>query len=703
MNYHLDFETYSSVDLRKLGHYRYAAGDDTQILMFAIATETGEPLLWVNPDIDPFDPLSGTSYEQDSMPAAVMLMEAVLDPDALIYAHNAPFEAAICEYRLLKDVGIPAPSIEKWRCTAAMARKAALPPSLAKCAEALGLDQQKDKAGTALIKKFSILQTVGKRKGERIMPSEDPAAFRQFCEYCIQDVRTEQDIHQALSFFELSGPDLEAFLLYQRINHRGLPVDVNTLGMAASIVGETEAGLASQFRDITGINHTQRAKYLEYLAPAGWTDDNLQSATVAERLDDLSWTDCPDAAYSLYLKQQLSFAAFKKIDSMLNCVCPDGRVRGTLQWYGAHTGRGSGRLVQPQNFKRPTIKNTEEVYGRLKAGELDVDTIRSEYGNPLEVISSCIRHFLHAEDGGTFLDADYASIEARIVAWLSGQEDVLQEYRDGADQYIRMGCQIFPVSEAEEIEKKENGESTVVRFLGKQAVLGCGFQMGPPRFLETCNGYGFSIPKDEVRRQMDAQGADVYEEVEDQMKQELAELAVSAYRKKHHKIAAMWKIIEEAAISAVTKPNTKSKAGDKLYFVCRKIAGKRFLLMYLPSGRFVAYPDPKLVKGKWGGHKLTYWAQVPGKSFYGDCSTYGGKLLENATQAVAADVMGSGASEAERGGYDISTLIHDEALAYRTDADQTVEELCELLCKLPSWADGLPIEAEGFETPFYKK
>jgi DNA polymerase bacteriophage-type len=695
MNYHLDYETYSSVDLRKLGHYRYAAGEDTEILMFAIATETGEPVLWVNPGIDPL----GT----DNMPAVAMLMEALLDPDALIYAHNAPFEAAISEFRMFEDIGVPAPDIEKWRCTAAMARKAALPPSLEKCAEALGLNQQKDKAGSALIKKFSIPQTVGKRKGERILPSEDPAAFREFCEYCLQDVRTEQAIHQALSFFELAGPDLEAFLLYQQINHRGLPVDTHTLALAADIVGETEQDLASQFRSIVDLNHTQRAKYLEFLAPLGWTEDNLQAATVVEKLEDLSWANCPDAVVSLYLKQQLSFAAFKKIDAMLNCVCPDGRVRGTLQWYGAHTGRGSGRLVQPQNFKRPTIKETEKVYARLQAGELTTSIIREEYGNPLEVVSSCIRHFLHAEDGGTFLDADYASIEARIVAWLSGQDDVVEEYRTGADQYIRMGCRIFPVTEAEELKKKAEGEGTIVRFLGKQAVLGCGFQMGAPRFLDTCNNFGFSIPKDQVEAQMLGTGSNDYEKTENAMKTDLSELAVAAYRKKHHKIAAMWGLIEESAIAAVRNPNKRVAAGSKLYFVCRKVSSKNFLFMYLPSGRFVSYPDPKLEEGKWGGEKLTYWAQVPGKSFYGHCSTYGGKLLENATQAVAADVMGAGASEAERGGYQIATLIHDEALAYRTDPDQSVDELCELLCRLPSWADGLPIAAEGFETPFYKK
>ena len=694
MNYHLDYETYSSVDLRKLGHYRYAAGEDTQILMFAIAEEEGEPVLWVNPEITP--------TPHDNTAAETMLFEALQDEEALIYAHNAPFEAAISLYLMEKDVGFPAPDIEKWRCTAAMARKAALPTSLANCAEALQLPQQKDKEGVRLIKKFSVPQSVGKRKGERILPSEDPADWALFCEYCMQDVRTEQAIHQRLKFFELKDVDLESFLLYQRINHRGLPVDIQTLEKAATIVAESEEHLRTEFREIVGLNPTQGAKFQEWLDVFGWPFDNLQAATVTQALEDISWCHDELALDALRLKQQISFAAFKKIESMIKCACPDGRVRGSLQWYGAHTGRGSGRLIQPQNFKRPTIKNTEEVYRDLQANDLSTQDVHEKYGNPLEVISSCIRHFIHAEGDYDFLDADYASIEARIVAWLCDQTDVLQEYYEDADQYIRMGCMIFPTTEEEQLKRKAAGESTVERFVGKQAILGCGFQMGVTRFLETCNNFGFSIPEEQVVAEMQALGSDNYEEVEDRIKMELAELAVQAYRKKCYKVARMWKDIEKAAITAVKTPNTKVKAGTKLFFVCRKVAGMKYLFMYLPSGRYVAYPKPVLEDGKYG-EKLSYWAQIPGKTMWGHCSTYGGKLLENATQAVAADVMSSGASTAEENGYDVATLIHDEALVYKNADWQNVDDLCELLSTLPPWAEGLPVAAEGFETKFYKK
>lgn len=691
-NYHIDYETFSSTDLRSLGHYRYANGDDTEILMFAIAVGDQEPHLWLNPKYCPDD--------HDNDPALALLWEALEDEEALIYAHNAPFEAAISKYRMYEDIGLDCPPIEKWRCTAAMARKAALPASLEKCAQALGLSQQKDKTGSDLIKLFSIPD----RKGNRTLPTDDPTAFKQFGEYCLQDVRTEQEIHKALHAFDLKDLDLDGFLLYQRINDRGLPVDVDTLQIAAEIVQEAEAKMAEEFMNIVQFKHTQRAKILGWLGEQGFPYENLQAATVKKALDKCDkWCSDPDVYMALHLKQQLGFAAFKKIQTMLNCACDDKRVRGSLLYYGAHTGRGSGRLMQPQNFKRPTIKGTEEIYARLKAGELTREMMEEEYGNPLEVVSSCIRHFIHAEDDGLFLDADYAAVEARIVCWLGGQEDALQDYRDGVDGYIRLAVSIFNCDEADQLRRKEAGESTVERFVGKQARLGCGFQMGIPRFLDTCNGYGFTIPQDEVEKYMSATGITNYKEAEDLIKWDLAETAVHTYRKQNPGVVDLWKSTEEAAKQAIRNPGKVFYAGELIKFQVTHTAGMKFLVMQLPSGRNIVYPHPELRPREQGrGDAVYYWTKLPGREIYGHVGTYGGKLVENATQGVAADVMACGSCVAEQHGYQIATLIHDEALAFKTN-DLNIDDFCEHLSTLPAWADGLPIEAEGYETPYYKK
>jgi len=691
--YHIDYETKSPVDIKSLGHYRYA--EEAQILMFAIAKNDEEPLLWVHEDY-----LAALPEDHSNDPAWELLAEAVMHGE-LIYAHNAAFEIAISHYCMERDIGLEPPTLDVWRCTASMALKAALPSSLAKCGEALQLEQQKYSRGSTLMKMFSI---PNKKTGEYDNPIDKPEEFQEYCHYCIEDVKTEQAIHKALKAFELKGVDLDSFQLYMNINHRGLPVDTDTLEIAAGIIKEAEHIMATEFKEITGLTHNQRDKLLFWMAERGYPFDNMQAANVRTAINNVDdWCEDPECFRALHLKQQLSFAAFKKIKTMRECACSDGRVRGSLQWYGAHTGRGSGRLIQPQNFKRPTIKGTEEIYGMLREGMLDRETMEAEYGNPLEVVSSCIRHFIHAENGGTFLDADYSSIEARVVCWLAGQQDALEEYHNGDDSYIKMAVKIFNCSEAEQIARKEAGESTMERFVGKQSVLGCSYQMGVPRFLETCEKFGFTIPSDQVERYMRATGLD-YEQSEKNIKLDLSETAVCGYRDKYYKVTELWSTMEKAAKDAIRNPGVVYPAGPKVRFQVTQAAGMDYLLMALPSGRCIVYPRPILAPRDNGrGEQIKYWSKIPGKMIYGHVATYGGKLVENATQGCAADVMSSGSAVAEERGYKIATLIHDEALVFKTDPSQNIDDLCEALTTLPSWADGLPVAAEGFETPYYKK
>lgn len=667
--YHLDFETYSAVDIRSMGAYRYISDPSAEILMMAVARNMEEPLLWVNPRWE-----CPELFTDDGV---FELLEEIRSGDCPVYAHNAQFEAAVTKYRWVKDIDKHPVKLHQWRCTAAMARTAALRDSLALCAEDLLLAQQKDKRGGELIKLLSCPQKPAARKGVdttpyRITPLERPTEWAEFGAYCIQDVRTEQAVHQALKSFELKGQPLETFLLDLRINNRGVPVNVPAVRHARRLVDEAAPDLLRKFNGLTGLNPTQNVKLCQWFQQYGYPHNSLAADLVDPCLEDTSWATDPVAVEALELKSILSFAALKKLDAMENCECGDGYVRGTLKFYGAGTGRWSASLIQPQNYKRPEpefAKFTGDMYSMICDG-CSLTDLKVMYGdNPLGVLASCIRHFIQPHSG-VFLDADYAAIEARIVCWLAGQQDALNEYKAGTtDPYVTMAAIIYQVPYAR-VTKDQ-------RFVGKQAVLGCGFQMWWNAFQAQCLKYGVRLEDD------------------------ICERAVTTFRNVRDKVAKLWPATEKAAKAAIAVPGKWHPAGPLLKFTVVKTAGKDFLVMRLPSGRNIVYPEPKIEGGK-----ITFYGQIKEKR-WGRKSTYGGKLVENATQGVAADIMANGACKAEKLGFEVATLIHDQALGYPrpgyTDIDVELEAFVTALCDLPSWADGLPIIAEGTVSKYYTK
>lgn len=663
--FHLDYETYSAADLRNVGAYRYAADPSAEILMLAIAKDDGEPAIWVPEEHDPLGYF-------DVGPAEALL-DDLSRSDEPIYAHNAEFEAAITRYRWKTQLRRKVPALNRWRCTAAMARRAAQPPSLAKCGEALGIEQQKDTRGSALIRKFCI----PKKDGTRLMPVDAFEDFIVFTEYCLQDVRAEQEIHDRLEAFDLVGEALQTYQLHLAINDRGIPVNVEALENAQVIIDEVVNRLGGEFLEITGgIRSTQGAKLLAWLQERGYPYENLQALTVEKAVGDDSWASGHQgrlAWKALTVRQYLAFTATKKVASMLACQV-DGRVHGTLLYHGAGPGRSSGRLVQPQNFKRPTFKDSGTAYDLIcsggTAGELEL-----LFGNPLEALSSSIRHFIQLPDGD-MLDADYAGIEARIVCWLAGQEDALHDFREydagrGPNAYEIMASSIFdiPISAID--------KDGIERFIGKQTVLGCGFGMGAAKFVITCANFGVTIPE------------------------EMGEKAVGIFRSVRHKVVQLWRDCENAARNAIKCPGKWFLAGPKLKFAVTTAGGIEYLVMKLPSGRRIVYPQPaiEMREGR-NRSQITFFGQIPHKVAWGRISTYGGKLVENATQGTAADVMFAGSHNAEMDGFEILTLIHDQALA---TVAGTVDEFTAALCDLPEWADGLPIVAEGKQVPYYLK
>ena len=480
MAYSLDFETYSEANIKKVGAYRYAADPSTEILIFAISEDGAPPVTW--------DATNGGDE-------AIEMFRKAVDTGSIIYAHNSQFEAAICKYVLTRQLGIDCPDLSVWRCSAAMARRAAIPSSLAQCGEFLGIEKAKDKEGGRLIQKFSVPRKPTKSDQRvRIYPHDEPEEFQRFVDYCVRDVEAEQEITATLHKFELTGAVLASFQLDARINDRGVPVDVETLKHCDRLVNEYSAKKVQEFRELVGLNPTQGAKIIAWAKPLGYPYDNLQAATVEKFLERDADNADQIVVEALKIRSLVAFAAVKKIPTLISAACPDGRVRGSLLWSGAErTHRWSGRIIQPQNFAKPRIKFTEEAYSAIQMG-LGVDEIEAMFGDFLSVIVSVIRHFIKFPES-TMLQADYSAIEARVNPWLCGGERTLDLFRRGECPYPDMGAKIFG-STPEQVLAEHRAGNSEKRQLGKAAILGAGFGMGRPKFRATIEGWGTKLSSD---------------------------------------------------------------------------------------------------------------------------------------------------------------------------------------------------------------
>lgn len=636
---HLDIETRSAADLADVGSHRYAEDPSTDVLMCAVDDGHGVKL-WVNQKYAAHDSAENSE------------VVAMIERANMIYAHNAGFEQPMFSVHARRLFGFDVP-MEKWRCTAAMARKAGLPSSLEKVAEALGLAQQKDRRGKALIRKFSI------PKEDGIFESCAGEDWEAFKEYCRQDVRVEMAVHQRLRNFELIDAPLATFQFDQRLNQRGIPVNVSALKHAKTLIDQAQVSVTEEFRQLTGLNPTQRERVRLLVGLPDMRAETLESATVTD----------PKTQRILDLYRRLSFAAAKKVDTMLDCACADGRIRGGHLYYGAGTGRWSGRLVQPQNFKKTPAwmrRMTDQIYTAVQDG-VSSESLTAIYGEPVEVISGIIRHFIHAP-GQRMLDADYNAIEARMICWLAGEDKILDMWRNGRDLYRYMASLVYNVKE-DEIQK-----GSEERDMGKRIELGCGYGMGAKKFFATCEQFGATCDMT------------------------LAERCVEVYRSSHQKVVRYWYQLDDQARRAIESPGVPSGP-----FVVKNLAGMPYLLFRLRSGRSLAYPKPAIeLEAGDDRTQITYWGQLPMTTQWGRIKLYGGKLAENETQATAADIMAHGALTAEAKGYEIFMLVHDQALALQENG-QTPDEFAQCLATLPPWATGLPLKVEAASVPYYRK
>jgi DNA polymerase len=575
-----------------------------------------------------------------------------IESGATIVAHNAPFERLICRHVGLRT-GWPKIKDTQWNCTAARGRALGLPGSLEDMAIALKLMKQKNKAGSALITKYCKPAKAGRRniKDNR----DDYIAFQQ---YCLDDVDVAREIDRTLP--ELTDYERKVFLHDLNVNDRGIPVDVPLLHKAAKIIADLEAHFENESLRVAGVRATQRDKVIEWLGQHDLVLDNLQAKTVEDAmlLPDLN----PVVKEFLELRYESSRVGTKKNKKMLELVCSDETIKGSFLYHSATTGRYGAKGVQVQNFGKADSDAMQDKVLHL-IDTADAETFLKEFPRPLTAISKCMRGFIKATPGQRLLIADYSSIEARVLAWLANETFLLEAYEQGEDVYKKMAASIYGCT-IEEVDSHK-------RFFGKQVILGAGYSMGPKRFRDRCKDFGVIIPASEATRIIDL------------------------YRESVPKISSYWKRVDLAAIKAVST-GQPVKAGKCVFRI-----EKDFLKIDLPSGRSLSFYQPRLTQTDWGTPKVEFTGFFNGKAV--PEGLYGGLITQNICQAVARDLLCNGMLESEENGYSIILHCHDEAVAMVKDRIGSIGDFMDQLCRLPKWAEGLPLAAEGEETPRYKK
>lgn len=716
-----DYETSSIADIRKVGSYRYANDPSTVILMFAIAKDDGPVMVW-------------NFLEPDSIESqcAREIFEEAVAQGHILRGFNIQFEVAISKYVLTRQIGIREPRLEQYRCTQALCNRAALRTSLGDAVKDVGLpsDQQKDARGKALIELFCNRgkmksvepppgmkdpDTIKWKDGKQVTQGKKPKnrktgspihdeeilwdwlvklngekmtvreAWELFIEYCRQDVVAERALAARLAKFELEGDILDSFQFDLRMNYRGVPVNRQALRHAQKLVEQFSSRMETRFKNISGLTSNQNAKLLLWLQERGYPYDNLQADTVEEGLK-AKFLLTAEAAEILEMRSLLSFAALKKIPTMLLRACDDGYIRGITRWHNARTGRATGEGAQMQNVKKATIPDSKLAYQLICEG-IDLEIFAMMWGSPLETIASCARHFIQPHEG-QMLDADYAGVEARITPWLSGDTGKLDSILAGIDQYKAVASKLFGIP-YDKVSKEQ-------RTIAKPVELGCCFGVGGRGLQKAL------LDNHQVDRSL----------------KECKEW-VKIYRDNHQPTVQCWKDIENAAKLAITDGKRTAVADGKLVFGRERYSGIVYLVMRLPSGRKLYYPHPQ-IKRVWKAYtreemaesewkrerkgyemdQITFYGRVKDRA-WGRVATYSSKLFENAVQAIGADLLNYGCVQCEKEGYDVRLIIHDQILGL--DNGLSLEGFAEAFCRKQPWAETFPLAAEAARVPFYLK
>ena len=643
----LDLETFSDMDLPNCGVHRYVEGD-FHILLCAYAFD--------DDDVQCIDLACG-----EQLPAEVV--DALHDDSIIKSAWNAQFERTC----LSKYLGTQL-SPDAWQCTMVWAASLSLPLKLATAAQALKTAEQKDAVGERLIRYFSLPCKPTKANGGRTrnLPEHAPDDWKLFKSYCIQDVETERDIRRRLERFPLLPQEWDFYHMDQRINDRGILIDKVLVQQAIICNMAMSEEMTKRAYALTGLENPNSVSQLKsWLEERGIEVDSLGKKNVASLITDLDKHSVDGEALDMMkLRLQMAKSSVKKYQAAERYICQDGRAHGLFQFSGANrTQRWAGRGIQLQNLPQNHISTLDEAREIVKMGCFDM--IEALYGNTPDILSQLIRTMLIPKDGYEFIVADFSAIEARVLAWLAGEQWRLDAFKEGKDIYCASASQMFGVPV---VKHGINGD---LRQKGKVAELACGYGGGAGALI-SMGALDMGLKEDEL--------PDI----------------ISSWRDANPEIVKFWYAVEKAAIETVKDHADRTVGRIGFQFSANT------LWIVLPSGRRLAYIKPKLQPNRFGRMALTFEG-LGANNKWTRGETYSGKLTENITQATARDLLAEAMKRIENAGLDIVGHVHDEVILEVPKGSITVDEVCDIMNVKPQWADGLCLASAGYCGPYYFK
>lgn len=652
----IDIETYSDVDIGKAGLYKYCESGEFEILLFAYAFDFGE--------VHVVDLAAGEDVPQD-------VLDALQDEDVIKHAYNASFEITCLNRSGIKTVP------GQWRCTMLHGLYLGYPAGLARLGDVLGLGEDKKKmtVGKSLIKYFACPCAPTSRNGGRTrnLPKHDLDKWKLFKEYNRMDVVTEMEDYRRLSAFPVPDEVQKDWLVDYEINSRGVGVDTALVRGALAIDAEQKAELINRAVEITGLsNPNSRGQLLEWInSHSSLNLENLTKDTVATIK-----TDDKDVQELLEIRKEISKNSLSKYTAIETALCSDNRVRGLLQYYGANrTGRWAGRLVQMQNLPRNYIETLDVARGLVK--KHNRAGLRMLYGDVTDTLSQLIRTAFVAPEGNTLCVADFSAIEARVLSWLAQEQWRMQVFETTGKIYEAAASMMFGVPQ-EKIAK--GNPEYALRAKGKVAELALGYQGGPAALI-AMGALNMGLTEDEL--------PDI----------------VQRWRKANKRICDFWVMVDNAAMSVMESAQPVYIAPGIIFTrESNPVYGMDFLTVQLPSGRKLYYPGPYLSENQFGRPAINYRTWMGTK--WVSTSTYGGKLTENITQAVARDCLALALRRLVAAGYKPLTHIHDEVVCEVPLSElheDEVERMSALMCEPVPWAPGLKLNAAGFTSEYYMK
>lgn len=663
---YIDFETRSELDLLSVGAWKYSCHPSTEIICmaFKIIEEPAE-ILAIDEINKRWDDITKDYLDYcDSNELKRQFIEYIIELGNF-EAHNAFFEFAIWHNILVQRYQWPAIPDDHWYCSAAKAAYHGLPRKLEDVALALDLVNKKDNEGHRLMLQMSKPRSTWKKHGRGSKWFEDEKRLNRLYQYCKQDVETEYELSCALD--ELPKTERKLWLLDQKINRRGIYCDVELAKSAVSIIETLETDANKELYEITdGMVSTpgQIDKIIDWLVGENIGIPNLQAPVVSEFLerDDLT----PRARRVLEIRQLHARSATDKYYAMIEGADDDNRLRDLLFYYGAHTGRWTGKRVQPTNMYTPVFSQSEIEYIIVDAiKRRDIDELTWLFGDPIVPLSSALRATICAKPGYDLIGADYDGIEACVLLWRVGDTEALEKIRNGIDLYVDLASIIYQIDYEELIYliKKKDKDAIFKRTVGKTTFLSAIYQVGATTLKKRFDKYKI--------------------EVDDLFTEKL----IYIFRQKYKKIVNHWYWLNDCAIEKKGPFSIKNK----------------FLQFQLPSGRKLQYYDPELTLNRFHRPALSYMAIDSASKKWRREQTYGGKLTENETQATSRDIMIMGMLRAENAGYPIIFNVYDELIAEIHKSFGSIDEFVSLLCKGSKWTKGCPISAEGWRGKRYRK